>query len=245
MFVTHEEVVTRIHGLGRVTQTPLLTDQIRSIVEWMGFQFFQYQLRIPQAGSEPFEYQLTNFPRAWLGEYQRKRYAHTDPLLRHCLAYVTPIVWSKAGEGDPDAQHQFAQAAHHGLKAGVSLPIHGRATEFALLHLATNRAVVRDEADLGTTLPLAQYLAANLHEAARAIVHRETVLTDPAQTLTERELGCLRWAMDGKTAWETAAIMDISERTVVFHLSNAARKLGAKNRRQAIACAVALGILQM
>lgn len=61
--------------------------------------------------------------------------------------------------------------------------------------------------------------------------------------LTEREKECLYWAAEGKTAWETAKILKISKRTVVFHLQNASRKLNAANCQNAIARAVVLGLI--
>lgn len=61
--------------------------------------------------------------------------------------------------------------------------------------------------------------------------------------LTERELEALRWTMEGKTAWEVASILGISEQTAVRHLSNATRKLGCVNKHHAVVTAMRLGIL--
>ena len=44
--------------------------------------------------------------------------------------------------------------------------------------------------------------------------------------LTGRELECLEWVSHGKTSWEIGTILDLSERTVNFHLSNACLNLG-------------------
>jgi DNA-binding CsgD family transcriptional regulator len=63
--------------------------------------------------------------------------------------------------------------------------------------------------------------------------------------LTERELECLTWARDGKTTWETGMILSISERTVEYHLVNAAKKLGASNRLMAIVVAIQRGLLPL
>jgi DNA-binding CsgD family transcriptional regulator len=41
--------------------------------------------------------------------------------------------------------------------------------------------------------------------------------------LSARELDCLKWTAEGKTAWEASVILGITERTVRFHL-NAARE---------------------
>lgn len=62
--------------------------------------------------------------------------------------------------------------------------------------------------------------------------------------LTKRELEVLRWAKEGKSAWEISAILAITERTVKFHLSNIFNKLDVNNRYQAIAKAFSFGLLE-
>ena len=76
----------------------------------------------------------------------------------------------------------------------------------------------------------------------RRVIVSEQIDLDKAE-LTEREKECLLWAAEGKTSWETAQILQISERTVIFHLQNAARKLKVVNRQHAIARAVVLGLI--
>lgn len=61
--------------------------------------------------------------------------------------------------------------------------------------------------------------------------------------LTLRERDCLKWVSSGKTSWEIACILQISERTVIFHLANAARKLNTSTRPQTVAKALRLGLL--
>ena len=62
-------------------------------------------------------------------------------------------------------------------------------------------------------------------------------------TLTARETECLKWTAEGKTTWEIATIMGISERTVIFHLQNVMHKLNVSNRSHAVARAVAQQII--
>jgi LuxR family transcriptional regulator of spore coat protein len=64
------------------------------------------------------------------------------------------------------------------------------------------------------------------------------------ERLTERELTCLSWAASGKTSWEVGVIMDLSERTINFHISNACKKLGVYGRQAAITAAMQAGALQ-
>lgn len=61
--------------------------------------------------------------------------------------------------------------------------------------------------------------------------------------LTPREAECLQWAAEGLTTDAIADRMGISARTVKFHTANAAGKLGARTRTEAVARAVARGLL--
>ena len=61
--------------------------------------------------------------------------------------------------------------------------------------------------------------------------------------ISGRELQCLEWVSKGKTSWETAAILGLSERTVNFHLLNACRKLNGYGRQAGVVQAMRLGYL--
>jgi LuxR family quorum-sensing system transcriptional regulator SinR len=56
--------------------------------------------------------------------------------------------------------------------------------------------------------------------------------------LTRRELECLGWCADGKSYWETAVILGISERTVSFHMEAVRSKLKAATNAHAVAMAL-------
>ncbi|WP_354434375.1 response regulator transcription factor [Martelella mangrovi] len=53
--------------------------------------------------------------------------------------------------------------------------------------------------------------------------------------LSARELECLKWAAEGKTEWEIAQILTISESTVDKHLTSVNKKLGVHSRPHAVA----------
>ena len=61
--------------------------------------------------------------------------------------------------------------------------------------------------------------------------------------LTNRERDCVAWAAEGKTEWESAAILGIAPKTVESHLIAARRKLNAANKVHLIAKALRLGII--
>jgi DNA-binding CsgD family transcriptional regulator len=61
--------------------------------------------------------------------------------------------------------------------------------------------------------------------------------------LSPRELDCLALAAQGRTSIGIGHALGISPRTVDEYIAGACRKLGVRNRTQAVAKAVALGIL--
>lgn len=63
--------------------------------------------------------------------------------------------------------------------------------------------------------------------------------------MSARELDCLKWTAAGKTAWEASKILGISERTVIFHLNAARKKLNCATTTQAVAKAVATQLISV
>ena len=57
--------------------------------------------------------------------------------------------------------------------------------------------------------------------------------------LTKRELECLKWCAVGKSYWETSVILEISERTVNFHMASVREKFGASSNAHAVAKGIA------
>lgn len=67
----------------------------------------------------------------------------------------------------------------------------------------------------------------------------------PAEPLTERELEVLRALAKGRQNKEIARDLQISERTVKFHVSAILAKLGAGNRTEAVTRAAQLGLVTL
>jgi DNA-binding NarL/FixJ family response regulator len=65
----------------------------------------------------------------------------------------------------------------------------------------------------------------------------------PDVHLTDREREVLTWVGRGKTSWEIAVILSVSDRTVNFHCDRAMRRLDVVNRTQAVAKAFAYGMI--
>jgi len=75
-------------------------------------------------------------------------------------------------------------------------------------------------------------IAARLARVARNVIWPTNV------ALNEREIESLTWAARGKTSAEIAQILDLSKRTVDFHIDNARTKLGTNSRIEAVVKAI-------
>ncbi len=64
-----------------------------------------------------------------------------------------------------------------------------------------------------------------------------------APALSPRQIECLRLAAAGKTSNEIAAALGLSSRTVDQYVGEACERLKVRNRTQAVAKAVELGLL--
>jgi len=69
--------------------------------------------------------------------------------------------------------------------------------------------------------------------------------TTHTKILSIRELDVLQWIGAGKSNWETAMILGISENTVKFHVSNICKKLNVRRRGHAIAKAIQLNLINI
>ena len=79
---------------------------------------------------------------------------------------------------------------------------------------------------------------------ANRLRRKETVTGEKSQDhLTQREKEVLTWVGRGKTSSEIAIILGLSERTINFHCDQAMKRLDVINRTQAVARALATGLI--
>ena len=67
--------------------------------------------------------------------------------------------------------------------------------------------------------------------------------TDNQCLLSKREIAVLEWIKQGKSTWDISQVLNITERTVNFHVKNIFKKLGVVSRAQAVAVAIDLGVI--
>jgi LuxR family quorum-sensing transcriptional regulator LasR len=184
----------------------------------------------------------SNYSSEWRHRYDANGFAYVDPTVGHCLSSTLPLVWAPSTFGHGASGALYEEASAHGIRSGVTLPVHGPQGEFGLISFVNDarpgmpsaRAVAEALPDLALIRDYAFASSARFREAR----------AEPeAPRLTRRELEVLQWVMAGKSSWEVARITSCSEATVNFHLANVRQKFGVNTRQQAVVKAIALGLI--
>lgn len=168
----------------------------------------------------------------WVERYKTQRFVDIDPVVQVGLRRVLPIDWAIFDRKDEKVRRLFGEASEFGLgRQGLSMPVHGRSGDRALVSI-TSDAGDRDWQQLRLHyMRDFQLLALHLHQA---ILRLEGGEVPERSALSPRERECLQWTAEGKTSWECAVILGITERTVRFYLESARHKLGAANTTHAV-----------
>ena len=234
-----------IDSLSRAETVEELHAACSELCEQFEFDEFLYGARIPTSFVKPYFIFVNGYPRAWRERYTASGYMSIDPTVTHCATHLTPICWDQIGpqeQKNMQVRQFMGEAREFGLNSGVSFPVHSTQGDFAMLNLASGKDHARMKSSIMAAMPYVSLFSAHLHEAVRRVFQHQ-VLPLSRVHLTDREKQCLLWAAEGKTTWETSHILGVSERTVIFHLQNAADKLKVVRRQHAVARAISLGLI--
>jgi LuxR family transcriptional regulator len=187
--------------------------------------------------------QMSNVPIDMHSLWCEQGYYQADPVQAYALKTCAPFVWSyqrpeqTALRAVLTERHQVVQdyMRDNHMPCGVTVPLHLPHGNFGTITgIATG---ARQEQALNTTLAELSFIAHAFHESVFPLFDEE-MLTCQHVRLSKRERECLAWSTEGLTAKEIARKLHRSVATVSLHLNNAAHKLGATNRVQAVVRAI-------
>lgn len=235
------ELLERLQKAESMSELPGILEAISNIVE---FDYFLFGLALPNSITHSDILMYDNYPSEWRRCYDEAGYAKRDPIVQYSISNYMPVTWSQISDSKDFSKNDLKimwEAEASGLKAGFSLPIHGTVGEFGMISFASARDTDEQRLKYAEAIPVIQMLVPAIQDAVKRLRVAED--KDPPAKLTKREIECLTWATEGKSSWEISQILGCSERTAIFHLSNAATKLGATNRYQAISKALLSGVI--
>ena len=176
---------------------------------------------------------------AWEAHYQAQGHVRNDAVVHRILNSSQPVFWSDVVNGEPlspESARIFAEAGEFGLREGFVTPIHNVDGSISIVLMSGG------EPDAATADTRTAAHLVSLYYAAAVRRNRRPAGWRPR--LTPRQLECLKWTREGKSAADIGDILGISRFTVQEHLTGACARLGVRTKVQALAQAYVLGLLR-
>lgn len=187
-------------------------------------------------------YVRSTYAPTWRKSYDDRGLVHIDPTVAHCMTRSSPLIWSPDIFKTRPQQTMYEEARSHGLRAGVSLPIHGPNQEAGMMCFV-NDVTPNDMfwRHVDVALPNLVLLRDLVVDTSQR--HLQAHVQSLMPKLTPRERECLKWTARGKSTWEISQILSCSEAVVNFHVKNIRTKFGVNSRRAAAVIATQLGLI--
>jgi DNA-binding CsgD family transcriptional regulator len=190
------------------------------------------------------QHQFGKRPSQWGEHYVKEQHYRHDGLVRHAILNPSPMRW-RAAQTDRDLSRDerrlFGEAREFGLSDGLVTPVHqidGCVSAVTVLS--------GDVLDLSPADEMAVRMLSLYYCSYGCLLRQQGAIVNPKKhSLTPRQRECLQWARAGKSSWDIGQILGISERTVVFHIEQACKRLGVKTRQQAIMEATVHGLISL
>lgn len=225
-----------------------LTRMLGKIVKSLGFDAFTYSavsLNYQNLDSRAFLW--SSAEPEWLQAYSDHALVEIDPR-QAVLNSMTPMLWDRSAVPDTVENRTFFDHAEaHGQCSGISVAVRDPSPVCAVVFtLTSRRPALTDEwrneimKALGDILMISSYVHQLCFSGAVAKLFNPVL---QSAKLSRRELECLQLAAKGLISAEIALALGIGVRTVHYHVANMLTKLDASNRQEAIARAVAAGLI--
>lgn len=187
-------------------------------------------------------HEVGNIPEAFANASRAPESVARDPVIKRLRTLSVPFAYDQSLYVQEKAGDLWEEQAPYGYHSGISMALHLPDGKHFFLGVDRDHALPADEG-LSRTMADLQLLAVHAQSAAARLLLPKAEPVEPPPRLSPREIEVLRWAMDGKSNWNIAQILNVSEHTVSFHLRNAFAKLKASTRTQAVLKAKTLDLL--
>jgi len=205
----------------------------------LGFEFCAYGTRLPLPVTKPRVITFSNYPSEWRRVYLERDYMSIDPTVQKGSRFSTTMMWSD--ELFASCPQMWREAQAHGLRYGWCRSSFDSNGVGGLLTLARSTHPISED-ELREKSMTIDWLTHAAH-ATMTMCLMQRLIPECTAKLSNQEVIVLRWSGEGYCSREIAQLMNIAERTVNFHATNATAKLNASNKTAAVMRAAVLGLL--
>lgn len=211
-----------------ITSIAELDDLLVAAATDLGFAFHALVQHGKPARRPQPRLALLDYPGSWQERFDAGGHYRIDPVQRACRTQLLGFAWSDLGalvRLTPRQRDILEESRRHGIGEGFTVPIHLPGERAASCSFATRA---------GVALPAHNLIAAQLlgqfgFEACRRLGRQRA---RPPERLSPRQRECVLLVAQGKTDWEIARILDLSEETVTKYLNAARARFDVSRRTQ-------------
>jgi LuxR family transcriptional activator of conjugal transfer of Ti plasmids len=185
---------------------------------------------------------ISNYAEEWQQRYFKRGYQSIDPIVLTGRSKFEAFAWSNATgtRMSKELRTFYGEAAEFGIRSGITVPLHVGFARRAMLTLASEDPLFAGRQPLN---PVAAAAAFGQVHARIEMIRCDPLRVSADVVLKPHELTCLRWAAEGKTMHEIAAIENMSYSNVCFFILSARKTLGAVTVANATHLATDLGLI--
>lgn len=232
-----------LDGITALADVASFKNNVQAFANALGYQYFAV-CGVTERPSGDYSFRrVDQIPESFRDSYQDVGKGQVDPVMQHCKTSFVPIVWDQGTYVAANKGEAWEEMAPHGMVSGVAVALHAPHGRHVLFGFDRSEPAPVTNAERQNVLAHLQLFAAYSVEPALDL------LTDsPGRqsdvVLTDREIECLKWTMEGKTAKEISMILGISDSWTTKVLAGVSQKLGCVNKQQAAAKVLRLGLLK-
>jgi DNA-binding CsgD family transcriptional regulator len=178
-------------------------------------------------------------PNGFEHHYLKEAVYRIDPFLKRSSVDLTPFAWHEFRQEQPNNQEIvdfINRCKSYDMLDGYVVPTHSPTGTMGMVSYMGPLSL-----DFQSYAQLSQL--ALYYSAAIRRVYEASFPTMPEVALTPRQLECVKWIALGKSDWEVASILGLSEATINRHVELAKERLGVRTRMQVVVEAFRTGQL--
>jgi DNA-binding CsgD family transcriptional regulator len=206
--------------------------------------FFFVVFRAGKSISPPVQLVITDYPQRFQQYFDAQRAIEFDPIVKHALTTTGAFRW----DGKYRTERELAlqrECIACGMEFGISCGDRGPDGSQLLLCFCGSKPIAPAPDDWAQVSSASVMLASVAHRTLSRIARRGAAPAAAGKSrLTVAELQSLQMTASAMTAKQVAAMLGVKPVTVRYYLARAAEKLAVASGREAVAKALAEGLVE-
>ena len=231
----------RFIDVGQADDCATFQQRLLGFANDLDFGFVNATVVVDRPGKESIFLSVNNIPSEF-AEATDIALSKRDPVLQRLKRQSTPFTYDQSSYVLKDAADLWEIQAAHGYRTGLAVALHLSNHRHFLLGIDRETPLPADDDEVTILLASLQLLAVHCQDAALRLIGGST--DEALAALTKQETECLKWRGEGKSAWVTGQILNLSESRVRKICAAATEKLGCSTTSQAVVRAHRSGILK-